>query len=126
MSLHFEKHKVSTIGFLRAAVLGANDGLISNSSLIIGVTYAGLSDNEILKTSIAALIAGAMSMAAGEYVSVSSQSDTEKADLKKEISELLKDPESELLELENIYIGRGLSKELATKVALELTVKAPI
>jgi len=109
-SKHFENHKITSVGFLRAAVLGANDGLISTSSLIVGLAFAGLNENQIITTSIAALIAGAMSMAAGEYVSVSSQADTEAADLKKE-----------MLELEGIYIKRGLSKPLAKEVATELT-----
>lgn len=120
-SKHFEDHKISSVGFLRAAVLGANDGLISTSSLIVGLAFAGLNESQIITTSIAALIAGAMSMAAGEYVSVSSQADTEAADLKKEILELEEDPESELRELEGIYVKRGLSKPLAKEVAKELT-----
>ncbi|PIK16422.1 VIT family protein [Halobacteriovorax sp. JY17] len=116
-----ELHKITNVGFLRAAVLGANDGIISTSSLIVGVTSSGLSEKEILTTSIAALIAGAMSMAAGEFVSVSSQADTEKADIKKEKWELENEPEAELIELKNIYLKRGLSEKLALEVAHELT-----
>ena len=116
-----ENHKIQSAGFLRAAVLGANDGIISTSSLIVGVTASGLSEREILTTSIAALIAGAMSMAAGEYVSVSSQADTEKADIEREKWELENQPESELKELAEIYIQRGLYPELAKEVATELT-----
>lgn len=116
-----ENHKIQSAGFLRAAVLGANDGIISTSSLIVGVTASGLSEREILTTSIAALIAGAMSMAAGEYVSVSSQADTEKADIEREKWELENQPESELRELAEIYIQRGLNPELAKEVATELT-----
>ncbi len=118
---HYEKHKIDSVGFLRAAVLGANDGLISTSSLIVGVASSGLNEGQILTTSIAALIAGAMSMAAGEYVSVSSQADTEASDLKKEKKELEEDPQAELIELQNIYIERGLSAKLAKDVAIELT-----
>jgi VIT1/CCC1 family predicted Fe2+/Mn2+ transporter len=118
---HLENHKIMSVGFLRAAVLGANDGLISTSSLIVGVASSGLNEQQIITTSVAALIAGAMSMAAGEYVSVSSQADTEAADIEKEELELEEHPVSELKELENIYIQRGLSQELAAKVALELT-----
>jgi len=116
-----ETHKINSAGFLRAAVLGANDGIISTASLIVGVTSSGLSEKEIITTSVAALIAGAMSMAAGEYVSVSSQADTEKADKKQEKRELENEPEAELKELEKIYIKRGLSKGLAFEVAKELT-----
>jgi VIT1/CCC1 family predicted Fe2+/Mn2+ transporter len=116
-----ENHKITNAGFLRAAVLGANDGLISTSSLIVGVAASGLSEQQIVTTSFAALIAGAMSMAAGEYISVSSQADTEKADIKKERAELEEYPEAELKELEEIYISRGLSSKLAKDVALELT-----
>jgi VIT1/CCC1 family predicted Fe2+/Mn2+ transporter len=118
---HLENHKIMSVGFLRASVLGANDGLISTSSLIVGVASSGLNEQQIITTSVAALIAGAMSMAAGEYVSVSSQADTEAADIEKEELELEEHPVSELKELENIYIQRGLSQELAAKVALELT-----
>lgn len=121
VNMHFERHRIISVGFLRAAVLGANDGLISTSSLIVGIAFAGLDKTQILTTSMAALIAGAMSMAAGEYVSVSSQADIESADLKKEILELNEDSESELKELENIYIARGLNEKLAKEVALELT-----
>ncbi len=118
---HLETHKIMSVGFLRAAVLGANDGLISTSSLIVGVATSGMNEKQILTTSIAALIAGAMSMAAGEYVSVSSQADTETADLEKEKRELIEQPELELQELEEIYRKRGLNQKLASAVAKELT-----
>jgi vacuolar iron transporter family protein len=118
---HFELHKSHRIGWLRAAVLGANDGIVSTASLILGVASAQATPNAILLTGIAGLAAGAMSMAAGEYVSVSSQSDTESADLDREANELMTDPEHELKELQGIYMGRGLSEGLAHQVALELT-----
>jgi VIT1/CCC1 family predicted Fe2+/Mn2+ transporter len=118
---HFEFHKSHRIAWLRAAVLGANDGIVSTASLIIGVAAAQASHSSILLTGIAGLVAGAMSMAAGEYVSVSSQADTESADLAKESHELAHEPESELKELTGIYIGRGLNADLAHQVALALT-----
>lgn len=118
---HIEFHKSHRIGWLRAAVLGANDGIVSTASLIIGVAAANASHATLLLTGIAGLVAGAMSMAAGEYVSVSSQADTESADLEKEAGELINEPEHELKELQGIYIGRGLSAALAKQVALELT-----
>lgn len=118
---HYEKHKIDRIGVLRAGVLGANDGIISTSSLILGVASAGSSHNEILTAAIAGLVAGALSMAAGEYVSVSSQADTENADILKETRELQDEPEAELLELTHIYMKRGLNKELAKEVAKQLT-----
>ena len=118
---HFEEHKTTKIGFLRAAVLGANDGIISTSSLIVGITSSGFGKAEILTASIAALVGGTVSMAAGEYVAVSSQSDAEKADIEKEKLELIEDPISELKELTHIYIKRGLSEKLAIEVAKELT-----
>ena len=121
--MHIEIHKISKVGFLRAAVLGANDGIISTSSLIVGIASTGLSQREIITTTTAALIAGAMSMAAGEYVSVSSQADTEKSDIRREKQELSDQPELELIELEKIYVRRGLSQELAKAVAKELTHK---
>lgn len=118
---HSEFHRTHRIGWLRAAVLGANDGIISTASLIIGVASAGISNNSILITGIACLVSGSMSMAAGEYVSVSSQADTESADLERERLELASDHESELKELTAIYIGRGLTPELAHEVAVQLT-----
>jgi vacuolar iron transporter family protein len=118
---HSESHKSHRIGWLRAAVLGANDGIVSTASLVIGVAAANTSHESILLTGIAGLVAGAMSMAAGEYVSVSSQADTETADLAKEAEELMTDPEHELKELQGIYMSRGLSKNLALQVAEELT-----
>jgi vacuolar iron transporter family protein len=121
MLRHYEGHKSHRIGWLRAAVMGANDGIVSTASLIIGVASASSSHENIVLTGVAGLVAGAMSMAAGEYVSVSSQADTESADLAREAEELMTEPEHELQELQGIYMGRGLSSELAKKVALELT-----
>lgn len=118
---HDESHKSHTISWLRAAVLGANDGLISTSSLVVGVAAAGAERQAVLVAAIAGLVAGALSMAAGEYVSVSSQADTEHADLARERRELAEDPEVELAELTNIYVGRGLDKDLAREVAVQLT-----
>lgn len=118
---HSEFHRSHRIGWLRAAVLGANDGIVSTASLVIGVAAAQASHQTILLTGVAGLVAGAMSMAAGEYVSVSSQADTESADLAKESHELIHEPESELKELTGIYITRGLNAELAHQVALALT-----
>lgn len=118
---HSEFHRSHHIGWLRAAVLGANDGIVSTASLIIGVAAAGAAHETILITGIAGLVSGAMSMAAGEYVSVSSQSDTEAADIARETEELATQPEHELDELTGIYMTRGLSHELARKVAIELT-----
>jgi vacuolar iron transporter family protein len=117
---HREMHQVSRLGWLRAAVLGANDGIVSTASLILGVAVASASPQSILIAGIAALVAGAMSMAAGEFVSVSAQADTEAADLAKERKELADDVESERDELTRIYIGRGLNKDLARMVAEEL------
>ncbi|MEZ5937081.1 MAG: VIT family protein [Hyphomonadaceae bacterium] len=121
--LHVERHAVDRIGWLRAAVLGANDGIVSTASLIIGVAAASAARGEILVAGIAALVAGAMSMAAGEYVSVSSQLDAERSDLARERQELKDDPEYELDELTQIYVSRGLDQELARKVAEQLTAK---
>ena len=118
---HSEFHRSHHIGWLRAAVLGANDGIVSTASLIIGVASAGAAHETILITGVAGLVSGAMSMAAGEYVSVSSQSDTEAADIARETEELATQPEHELDELTGIYMTRGLSHELARKVAIELT-----
>lgn len=120
---HSEIHMVHRIGWLRAAVLGANDGLVSTASLVVGVAAAGSGRTEILVAGLAGLVAGAMSMAAGEYVSVSSQSDTEQADLARETRELKDTPESELDELTGIYVGRGLDEDLARQVAVQLTQK---
>ncbi|NTW83758.1 MAG: VIT family protein [Chlorobiaceae bacterium] len=119
--IHKETHKGGRIGWLRAAVLGANDGTISTASLIMGVAAAGATKNSILLTGVAGMVAGAMSMAAGEYVSVKSQADTENADLAKEKRELEAEPELELQELTGIYVGRGLDSPLARKVAEQLT-----
>jgi len=115
-----EVHRTDRIGWLRAAVLGANDGIVSTASLIVGVAAASASNQAILLAGVAALVAGAMSMAAGEYVSVSAQSDSEAADLARERRELAEETESEQDELTRIYIGRGLEAELARKVALAL------
>jgi VIT1/CCC1 family predicted Fe2+/Mn2+ transporter len=118
---HFEYHRSHRIGWLRAAVLGANDGIVSTASLIIGVAAAQASHTTILLTGIAGLVSGAMSMAAGEYISVSSQADTEASDLAREELELQTDKENELKELTNIYIKRGLQPDLAHQVAMQLT-----
>ncbi len=122
-SIKPENHKTQHIGWLRASVLGANDGIISTSSLIVGVASSGATHNGIMVAGIAALIAGAASMAAGEYVSVSSQLDTEKADIAIERLEILNDPESEKLELAEIYVGRGLERSLAVQVSEQLMKK---
>lgn len=118
---HVEIHRTQRIGWLRAAVLGANDGIVSTASLVLGVAAAGASSASILVAGVAGLVAGAMSMAAGEYVSVSSQADTERADLEKERRELAAYPEHEHAELTAIYVGRGLDAELAAQVATQLT-----
>lgn len=118
-----ETHLIQRIGWLRAAVLGANDGIVSTASLIVGVASASTQHNDILIAGIAGLVAGAMSMAAGEYVSVSSQSDTEHADLARETSELADNIEFEREELAQIYIERGLQPELAKQVAIQLMEK---
>ncbi|PKO80650.1 MAG: hypothetical protein CVU19_11325 [Betaproteobacteria bacterium HGW-Betaproteobacteria-13] len=120
---HVEKHHTQRIGWLRAAVLGANDGIVSTSSLILGVAAAEATSSSILIAGVAGMVAGAMSMAAGEYVSVSSQSDTEQADIERERRELLADPEHELMELTSIYVGRGLDRELARQVATQLMAR---
>ncbi len=119
--LHIESHSSHRVGWLRAAVLGANDGLVSTASLILGVASANASTSAILLAGAAGLAAGAMSMAAGEYVSVSSQSDTENADLDRERKELAEQPEAELAELAKIYESRGVSPATAKTVAQELT-----
>jgi VIT1/CCC1 family predicted Fe2+/Mn2+ transporter len=118
--IHRETHRTARIGWLRAAVLGANDGIVSTSSLILGVAASGASREQLLVAGVAALVAGAMSMAAGEYVSVSSQSDTERADLARETAELASDPLHEHQELAAIYVARGLQPELADQVAQQL------
>jgi VIT1/CCC1 family predicted Fe2+/Mn2+ transporter len=118
---HSEFHMVHRIGWLRAAVLGANDGLVSTASLVVGVAAAGSGKPEVLIAGLAGLVAGAMSMAAGEYVSVSSQTDAEQADLARETRELEETPEAELEELTRIYVERGLDRDLAEKVAYQLT-----
>ena len=118
--MHFEFHRSDRIGWLRAVVLGANDGLISTSSLVVGVAAAETSPAGILLAGVAGLAAGALSMAAGEYVSVSSQADTEKADLARERGELAESPEAERAELAGIYVTRGLSSDLAAQVADQL------
>ena len=120
---HAESHRSHRIGWLRAAVLGANDGLVSTASLIVGVAAADTSRSGILISGIAGLVAGAMSMAAGEYVSVSSQSDTENADLARERHELATDVEHEHAELAAIYVKRGLDLTLAKEVAKQLMIK---
>ncbi|MDP3859740.1 MAG: VIT family protein [Stagnimonas sp.] len=117
---HPERHRGERVGWLRAAVLGANDGIVSTASLLIGVAAASASHGDILVTGVAGLVAGAMSMAAGEYVSVHSQVDTENADLSRERAELEADPGAEHRELKAIYVGRGLEPELAQRVAEQL------
>lgn len=118
--LHRETHLIQRIGWLRAAVLGANDGIISTASLMVGVAAAATSANEVIVAGIAGLVAGAMSMAAGEYVSVSSQADTENADLARERRELAEQPEAELNELTQIYVDRGVEPTLARQVAQQM------
>lgn len=120
---HPERHASSRIGWLRAAVLGANDGIVSTASLIVGVAASDASRSSVLVAGVAALFAGAMSMAAGEYVSVSSQSDTEQADLARERQELATDPEFEKEELAQIYVARGVETGLARQVAQQLMAK---
>ena len=122
-ALHLERHLVERIGWLRAAVLGANAGIVSTASLIVGVAAAATARPEVLIAGAAGLVAGAMSMAAGEYVSVSSQADTEKADLARETAELAADPEAELDELTGVYISRGLDPDLAAQVARQMTAR---
>lgn len=119
--LHPESHYMDRIGWLRAAVLGANDGIISTASLIVGVAASGAAPAAIVTAGLAGLVAGAMSMAAGEYVSVSSQADTERADIARETAELHAAPEVELAELTAIYTARGLEPALAAEVARQLT-----
>lgn len=123
LHMHPESHLVARIGWLRAAVLGANDGIVSTASLIVGVAAAAATQNDVLLAGIAGLVAGAMSMAAGEYVSVSSQSDTEQADLARERKELSENLEFEREELADIYVKRGVDQELARQVAEQLMAK---
>lgn len=123
MARHREAHLIARIGWLRAAVLGANDGIVSTASLIVGVAAANASQQSVLITGVAGLVAGAMSMAAGEYVSVSSQADTEMADRAREARELATAPKAELEELVRIYQGRGLDRALAEQVADQLMAR---
>ncbi|QDU21833.1 VIT1/CCC1 transporter family protein [Urbifossiella limnaea] len=123
---HSERHRTERIGWLRAAVMGANDGIVSTASLILGVAAAHATSHDILVAGVAGLVAGAMSMAAGEYVSVSSQADTEQADLARERQELASDPSAELAELTAIYVKRGLDPSLAKQVAEQLTARGAL
>jgi VIT1/CCC1 family predicted Fe2+/Mn2+ transporter len=123
---HRERHRSERIGWLRAAVLGANDGIVSTASLIVGVAAAQAARQDVLVAGVAGLVAGALSMAAGEYVSVSSQADTEQADLKREKDELAAEPQAEEDELASIYVRRGLAPELARTVAQQLTAKGAL
>jgi VIT1/CCC1 family predicted Fe2+/Mn2+ transporter len=123
VTLHPETHLVSRIGWLRAAVLGANDGIVSTASLIVGVAAASAATSEVLVAGIAGLVAGAMSMAAGEYVSVSSQADTETADMERERAEQTSQPAFELDELTQIYVARGVEPDLARQVATQMMAK---
>jgi vacuolar iron transporter family protein len=123
MPRHLERHAVERIGWLRAAVLGANDGIVSTASLLVGVAAAAQGRSAVLLAGVAALVAGAFSMAAGEYVSVSSQSDAERADLARERAELATQPAFEREELAGIYVARGLTPELAAQVADQLTAR---
>ncbi len=120
---HGETHLIERVGWLRAAVLGANDGIVSTASLIVGVAAASQGRGEILVAGVAGLVAGAMSMAAGEYVSVSSQADTERADIARETQELATQPDSELAELTGIYVARGVEPALARQVAQQMMAK---
>jgi len=120
-TVHIETHRAHRIGWLRAAVLGANDGVVSVASLVVGVAAGGATQATVLLSGVAGLVAGAMSMAAGEYVSVQSQADTETADIGRERRELADDPEQELAELTAIYVSRGLDESLARRVAEQLT-----
>ena len=120
LNRHLERHRTDRIGWLRAAVLGANDGIVSTASLVLGVVAAGATPQAVLVAGVAGLMAGAMSMAAGEYVSVHSQADTENAELERERREIELHPEAEHAELAGIYMARGLSPELARQVAAQL------
>lgn len=126
MIAHVERHYTQRIGWLRAAVLGANDGIVSTASLVVGVAAAESARAGILLAGVAGLVAGAMSMAAGEYVSVSSQADTERADLERERRELEASPEYELAELQRIYMERGLDPDLARRVAEQFTARGAL
>ena len=119
--MHIERHRSDRIGWLRASVLGANDGIVSTASLIVGVAASGANAHNVLVTAVAGLVAGAMSMAAGEYVSVFSQADTEAADTARERAELQANPQGEAQELTAIYVARGLSLPLAQQVSEQLT-----
>jgi VIT1/CCC1 family predicted Fe2+/Mn2+ transporter len=123
---HRERHRSDRIGWLRAAVLGANDGIVSTASLVVGVAAAEAARHEVLVAGVAGLMAGALSMAAGEYVSVSSQADTEKADLTRERRELATEPQAEEDELTGIYVRRGLDPDLARIVARKLSAKGAL
>ena len=123
---HGERHRSERIGWLRAAVLGANDGIVSTASLVVGVAAAASARQDVLIAGVAGLVAGALSMAAGEYVSVSSQADTEQADLKRERHELATEPQAEEDELTSIYVRRGLEPELARTVARQLMTKGAL
>ena len=123
---HRERHRSERIGWLRAGVLGANDGIVSTASLVVGVAAAGAARQDVLVAGVAGLVAGALSMAAGEYVSVSSQADTERADLNRERHELATAPQAEEDELAGIYVGRGLEPQLARAVAQQLTAKGAL
>nr|WP_264942964.1 VIT family protein [Sphingomonas canadensis] len=123
MSKHSERHRVTRIGWLRAAVLGANDGIVSTASLLVGVAAAEPGRQAILLAGVAGLLAGALSMAAGEFVSVSSQSDTENADLARETEELRTEPDAELEELTQIYVARGVEEALARQVAQQMMAR---
>jgi VIT1/CCC1 family predicted Fe2+/Mn2+ transporter len=120
-AIHSERHYTQRIGWLRAAVLGANDGIVSTAALVVGVAAANSSRSSVLVAGVAGLVAGAMSMAAGEYISVSSQADTENADLARERQELRTAPDAELRELQGIYVARGLDPDLALRLAQQLT-----
>ena len=120
LHIHKERHLVARVGWLRAAVLGANDGIVSTASLIVGVAAASPGRGAIMIAGAAGLVAGAMSMAAGEYVSVSSQADTERADIARETAELANNPDAEHAELSQIYVDRGLDRETAAQVAAQL------
>ncbi|WP_289295326.1 VIT family protein [uncultured Reyranella sp.] len=126
LRLHRENHLVQRIGWLRAAVLGANDGIVSTASLIVGVAAAAASPGDVMIAGVAGLVAGAMSMAAGEYVSVSSQADTERADLAREGAELAANPAFELDELAEIYVARGVDPALARQVAEQLMTRGAL
>lgn len=126
MIAHVERHYTQRIGWLRAAVLGANDGIVSTASLVVGVAAAGSARAGVLLAGVAGLVAGAMSMAAGEYVSVSSQADTERADLERERRELEANPQYELAELQRIYVERGLDPDLARRVAEQFTERGAL